>query len=81
MDYSYHFPYKDKYLGMIRLTETRDLDHLKIERYDIRSKCWVEDFDMAIIFTGRLPVKHITVEEAMRIIAEYESSDESNRER
>lgn len=39
MDYSYHFPYKDKYLGMIRLTETRDLDHLKIERYDIRSKC------------------------------------------
>lgn len=66
---------------MIRLTETHDLDHLKIERYDIRSKCWVEDFDMGIIFTGRLPVRNITEEEAMRIIAEYESSDESSRER
>ncbi len=73
MDYSYHFPFKDQELGMIRVAETSNLDDFTIERYDIKSQSWVKDYRMAEIFTGDLQVKLVSEEEAMKIIAGYKA--------
>lgn len=76
MDYSYHFPFKDQELGMIRIPEDPNTGNFTIERYDIETQAWVEDFLMAEAFTGDLQVKQVSEEEAKKIIAGYKASDE-----
>lgn len=63
--YDYHLAYDDGNMVI------RDSDETLIERYDKKSKQWVEDLEMSRIYFGDIPSKRITEEEAMKIISSY----------
>jgi hypothetical protein len=65
IQYDYHLAYDDGNMVI------RDSDETLIERYDKKSKQWVEDLEMSRIYFGSIPVKRITEKEAMKIISSY----------
>ncbi|HHW94560.1 MAG TPA: hypothetical protein GX736_01325 [Mogibacterium sp.] len=59
--YNYYFAYEDEIL--IRAGKS-----LPIQRFDNKSKEWVTDWDMCGIFSGDILSKHISLEEAEKMI-------------
>lgn len=51
-------------------TIIRDDDDAPIQRYDKERKEWVTDWNMCGIYSGDIPVKVISKEEAERMISE-----------
>ena len=51
---------------LIRYNDSDNLEEFAMERYD--GKDWVEDFEMAGIFSGDIPVRVLEEEEAMKIV-------------
>ena len=64
MDYTYYIAYDD---GNIII---RDHENVPIQRYDKERKEWVTDWNMCGIYSGDIPVKVISKEEAERMISE-----------
>ena len=65
MGYRYSLPYDD---GNIVI---RYKIGVPTQRYDKAVGKWIDDFDMCGIFSGDIPSKRITEEEAMKIISSY----------
>ena len=69
MTYTYYLAYDDGNL-IIRWNNSTDKDSVLLERFDIKIRAWVTDWDMCGIYSGDIPARVITEEEALRRIAE-----------
>ena len=62
MEWIYAVAYDDGDV-LFRYNDSDDLESFKMEKFD--GKEWVEDYEMAGAFSGDIPVKVLTEEEAM----------------
>lgn len=66
-EFIYYIAYDDGNV-IIRVNKATVAREFVIQRYDLNSKSWVNDFDMCGIYSGDIPVKSITEAEAQEII-------------
>ena len=67
--YKYYIAYDDNKL--IRANDAETPDMFILERYDQNKNTWIDDSDMCGIYSGDIPVRCITEEEAKMVISKY----------
>lgn len=68
MAYTYYVAYDDGDI-VIRWNNLLDEKNYKLERYNNLTKEWIEDYTMCGIYSGDIPARVITKEEAEKLIS------------